>query len=88
MPNLHHEIPIYNLVLDSDMVQIQGGDNGSLKPGGRWSCHLPAGSIYDFPPRLLLSTVSNMGQVEPQPQTEGIFLQKNSDSGIPKIPGN
>lgn len=34
LPSLHQEIPIYDLVLDGDMVQIQGRDVGSLKPGG------------------------------------------------------
>lgn len=34
LPNLHQEIPISDLVLHGDMVQIQGRDVGSLKPGG------------------------------------------------------
>lgn len=81
LSNLHHVIPIYDLVSDSDRVQMQGRDMGSLKPGEdgvvtSWECPLFATS----------SSVLSLNGVPVQ--TEGLFLQTNSASQIPKIPDN
>ena len=84
LPNLHHEIHIYNLVLDTDMVHIQGGDNGSLKPWGRWSCHLPAGSIYYWPPVFFCPLSLTWDKWSPSPRQKASFYRKIQTLGFQK----